>query len=209
MTTLTTASSATPGQRFTDPDGGTWVLVWRHHGELPWWYASADGKSWCWPPQEEAEAAGLVRLEPISEAQARLERNPQAVEAIQQAERDLRDGKAVEIEIPAAPAPLDPGNPEHLRRVREFVLELRATADLTGQKTLGVVALFLADEIVRLEREASEVEREAADRELAHKTAAASKEDFTLLAESYQEEIQRHVLAGIRAERVRAEETKP
>ncbi|WP_158636099.1 hypothetical protein [Tsukamurella sputi] len=57
-----------------------------------------------------APPAALVGVPapPVDEdAQARLERNPDAIAAIQRAEQDLRDDKAVEVEVsaPAEPAP--------------------------------------------------------------------------------------------------------
>ena len=107
-------SGVSPGWRGTDPHGGTWIA-----NDDGWWVHFPAGGAYrqmTWRSQEEAEAAGLVRLIPAvgyhydergedvvpdDEVQARLERNPQAVEAIQRAEKALQDGEAVSVEIPA------------------------------------------------------------------------------------------------------------
>ncbi|KXO90927.1 hypothetical protein AXK58_21065 [Tsukamurella tyrosinosolvens] len=76
------------------------------------------------------------------------------------------------LRVPVS-APLDPGNPEDLRQVREVVLKLRSAVGPATAKgaTLGSFAYLLADEIVRLDRERAEAVQDAADRKLTEDVA--------------------------------------
>lgn len=201
MTTSNPAVGTRPGTFFVDrPDGFVWwVTSERAPSGVGFRWARFHGlraHDWDYATQEEAEAADLVNV------------------------------------YAGAPAPLDPDNPEHLPEFDEKnSAHLRWLAGAIGDVTLPWAsdeenhpereqandemaemveqfADFWRAEADRLDRERAEAEQDAADRKLAHKVAAESKEDFTLLAESYQEEIQRHVLAGIRAERERQEAEK-
>lgn len=130
------------------------------------------------------------------EAQARLERNPQAVEAIRQAEKDLTEGRAVTVEVQSAsgtylnevdasvapeyrealdaltaPAPLDPGNPEHLRQVADLFPYVRGYAESPHHAVALSARDWLEAEADRLDREQREAEQDAEDRKRAEEIA--------------------------------------
>lgn len=233
--------AALPGWRGTDPDDGTWVrIAWASTfdgGRIPaayeWAQITADG-TYHARSQEEAEAAGLVRLIPavgyhydehgedvvpdavfgLTDAEV-----PTAADSFVRCTEEGPNGQcdqdaglghfcsrkghpidSVETSAgerytpaiaPAAPVPLDPGNPEHLRQVAAFC-----------RKTDVMPWDFYA-EADRLDRERAEAEQDASDRKLARAVAqeglpfgAASKGQIDL------------VLAGIRAERARKEAAK-
>ncbi|WP_367582219.1 hypothetical protein [Tsukamurella tyrosinosolvens] len=103
----------------------------------------------------------------------------------------------------AAPAPLDPGNPEHLRQVADVLgrltpRSLGVTMTLLDGVLLGVRSL--AD---RLDRERAEVEQAAADRKLAEDVADEvwSREES---AWHIAQKAAQATLVRIRAERARA-----
>ena len=70
-----------------------------------------------------------------------------------------------------APAPLDPGNPEHLRQVREFLghVGMRNGYPMQAMET---VRNDLGHEADRLDRERAEAAQDAADRKRANEYAA-------------------------------------
>ncbi|RDB46170.1 hypothetical protein [Tsukamurella tyrosinosolvens] len=265
------AATAQPGWRGTDPDGGTWVLAARATATYPWWYVSANGENYGWRSQEEAEAAGLVRLIPAvgyhydergedvvpdDAAPAPIAPGARAVtdaERAGEAETFLahwaggnrvsaedredfiaawtgwhrgadfdrecaeRDAKAAidayvsalaveRAELTAAladarsaaPAPLDPGNPEHLRQVAEFVLEAMGTA-------YQPVVIDMHSKAARLEAAAAEAAQDVADRALAtEKARAKNPAEWETLPEFDQNTIIDMVMTGIRAADERA-----
>lgn len=147
MTAPNPAVDAVPGDRFTTPDGGTWVMLARGllAADGPYWsYVSPTGH-WSQRKQEEAEAANLV---PLVGYETYIEDSLKASDA---------------------PAPLDPGNPEHLRQVADAVVDfpLPQWEDATEEKleqdaeTAQEFARFWRAEADRIEREAAEQAREA------------------------------------------------
>ncbi len=198
MSALNPAIGALPGWRGTDRKGGTWVR--REVGALGRWAHFTASGVLVWRSQEEAEAAGLMRLLEVSEADVR------ALEA-------ARTG----------PAPLDPGNPEHLPEFDEKnSAHLRWLADAVGDVTLPWAsdeenrpereqannemaetveqfADFWRKEADRLDREHAEAEQDASDRAEADNYAKESSttEEFWARHNAY--------LDGIRAERARQE----
>lgn len=257
------AQDAQPGQAFTDPKAGKWVIFQSPFGVLGsrWWYASADGKEYGCRTQEQAEEANLTRMVPevavmdqrvvawnrIADhpvfnlcyreegplidammdrldqigrdekaeearvfAQRRLERNPQMIAAIQRAEQALEDGQAVEVEVDPvfglrddevpAPSPLDPDNPDDLRRVAallDVVIEDIGANQLRASVSKTKLHLRLVAD--RLDRERAEKAQDVEDRELADKITAAWK-----LNEDAHAAHLESVLAGIRAADARA-----
>lgn len=102
----------------------------------------------------------------------------------------------------AAPAPLDPSNPEDLRRMREAALKLRSEADEKEYAALGTVAIMLAAKIVHLdETAAAEKAQEADDR----KRAGIYVADWNAAGQGAYAEL---ALRVIRAERARQEGEK-
>ncbi|MGX9296058.1 hypothetical protein [Tsukamurella paurometabola] len=100
------------------------------------------------------------------------------------------------------PAPLDPGNPEHLRQVAEFLTHVTATLALhDAQAALIDAENVLYRQAERLDRERAEAEQDAADRERAEEYARTRWEFDT---PTYWECVDAY-LAGIRAERARLE----
>lgn len=141
------AVGALPGWRGTDPDGGTWVrLAWistlptgRVQAPCEWAQITADGTYYP-RTQEEAEAAGLVRLIPAV-GYHYDERGEDVVP-------DVEGG-----------APLDPGNPEHLRQVRDFLGQVGMRNGYPMQ-AMETVRNDLGHEADRLDRERAEAEAE-------------------------------------------------
>lgn len=204
-------STALPGDRFTDPDGGTWVRLTRRSGH-PWLEITATG-GLHFRTQEEAEAASLVPLV----SQAHVDDLKKAWQEHIESVRDQRDSLASDLSsandeiarlADAAPAPLDPGNPEHLRQVADALLDDANTmvADSDLCRAMHTVEFYLRGQADRLDREQREAEQDASDRKLAVDIAKAERHDFGLLAESCREEIVRHILAGIRAGRAERQE---
>ncbi|WP_156485532.1 hypothetical protein [Tsukamurella pseudospumae] len=180
------AIDAQPGWRGTDPDGGTWVRC--PHG-LPgqWAHFTADGKL-VFRSQEEAEAAGLEALQAesawdlrheveawlLAEARWKLAESQDAVRywrGLWEAEKDR---------AAAAPAPLDPGNPEHLRQVARVLNHFTSFAhrlgDVEGQRAAVMLLHLIRSEADRLDREQREAEQDAADRKRAEEYARTEAE---------------------------------
>ncbi|TWS25371.1 hypothetical protein FK268_09275 [Tsukamurella sputi] len=223
MTAPSPASSAQPGWRGTDPDGGTWVLTPRKDS-LPWIEVLVSNGRAHYRSQEEAEAAGLV---PLVAADGRAAEgsfvrcdkegpNGQCDQNARVTHVCSRKGHPIDsVEtgagerftpgIDTAPAPLDPGNPEHLRQVADVLgrltpRSLGVTMTLLDGVLRGVRAL--AD---RIEREAAEKVQEAEDRKLAtEKARAKNPAEWETLPESDQNTIVDMVLTGIRAADERA-----
>ncbi|WP_261862409.1 hypothetical protein, partial [Mycobacterium montefiorense] len=144
-----------PGWRGTDPDGGTWVRLTRRSGH-PWLEITATG-GLHFRTQEEAEAAGLVAVVAETAVHELCEAIRLTVEYVGPKTLPAIDGwlwfdalvkyapETAQVFMQAgwghlspaaAPAPLDPGNPEHLRQV----------ADVLGRLTprsLGVTMTLL------------------------------------------------------------------
>lgn len=201
------AVGALPGWRGTDPDGGTWVLT---AADDPAWAEITSEGLWAWRTQEEAEAASLVPLV----SQAHVDDLKKAWQEHIESVRDQRDSLASDLSsandeiarlADAAPAPLDPGNPERFRQAAESAREMAKSPHLDTATWEHIAATFewQAD---RLDREHAEAEQDASDRKLAVDIAKAERHDFGLLAESCREEIVRHILAGIRAGRTERQE---
>lgn len=209
-----------PGWRGTDPDGGTWVLT------------TTDGKTWGWRTQEEAEAAGLVPLIPapdgmglsidlgetwgvwgcntLVEVLTELGVEPgmdlgDVVKMV--AEREA----APLIAAVSAPAPLDPGSPEHLLLAQRLLMhsDLHEDADSKLIEALRVVRVMLAERRIALEAERAEAEQDAADRKLAtEKARAKNPAEWETLPEFDQNTIIDMVMTGIRAADERAERAR-
>lgn len=184
-----------PGWRGTDPDGGTWV---RRPADAmsDWIRYDREGVS-SWRSQEQAEEASLVPL--VAETNLKSLQN----------DRDGWRSEALAARFhEAAPAPLDPGNPEHLRQVADALLDDANTmvADSDLCRAMHTVEFYLRGQADRLDREQRESEQDRKDRELAVEIAKTQRHDFGLLAESYREEILRHILAGLRAGRAERQE---
>lgn len=185
MTTLNPAVGARPGWRGTDPDGGTWVRM-ANAEYRPWLHIDRHG-TWQWRSQEEAEAAGLVAVVAETEVgeltreRDRLHARIDTLLGIAEGDdliyspRELQrarlqfsgfayDNLQAEIERlrAAAPAPLDPGNPEH----RAWAYRQAAMA-LDPELYAGAI-----DDLQRWADEAEQTARDAADRELAEEYAA-------------------------------------
>lgn len=196
MTAPNPAAGALPGWRGTDPDGGTWVLTEDADAE-PWIHVDARGQ-WdngprpdMWRTQEEAEAAGLVPL--VAETQPVLSSaifapKPRLTIA------DLRFE-------PAAPAPLDPDNPDHLRQVADVLEAMPGETFQAAWESLNERIFRLEDAAAEKAREA---EQDAADRKRADEFIAAATP-----GSSYTPDHLRYAyLTGIRAERARQEAEK-
>ncbi|MET9329498.1 hypothetical protein [Tsukamurella sp. NPDC003166] len=171
MTSPNPAVGARPGWRGTDPDGGTWVR--QPHGKPGRWAHFTAAGELVFRSQEEAEAAGLVPLYSFPE-----------FESI----------GWVRAEV-AAPAPLDPGNPEHLRQVAEFVLEAMGTA-------YQPVVIDMHSKAARLEAAAAEAEQDASDRKRATDFVDENGHEMYPTEREFAAEA---FLAGLRAERARQE----
>lgn len=192
MTAPNPAVDALPGWRGADPDGGTWVRLMSAAGTgnpIPVWrYVSPSGGSDYRRTQEEAEAAGLEPLYAASDFEA------QGWERVAECVKDCPVCCAVLT--PAAPAPLDPGNPEHLREVDKFLGRFYASIGIASSSA-GSVCKQLRSVADRLDREQREAEQDAADRKRAEEYANgfedATPDDRRGLRQGY--------LAGIRAER--------
>lgn len=207
-----------PGWRGTDPDGGTWVRR-AEDAIYPWHEIDARGELH-WRSQEEAEAASLVPLV----SQAHVDDLKKAWQEHIESVRDQRDSLASDLSsandeiarlADAAPAPLDPGNPEHLPDFDwKNAGHLRWLADAAQAAPLPIsigddsaevyeyvedLAQHWNEEADRIEREAAKAEQDASDRKLAEQVAGpwALNKDYEAHVES--------VLAGIRAERERQE----
>ena len=212
MTAPNAAVGVLPGWRGTDPDGGTWVLT-ADRDSAPWTYVNTSGGSdgHRYRTQGEAEAAGLVPLIPAPDSMGLSIDLGETwgvwgcntlVEALTalgvEPGMDLGDvlllagSSAAPL---AAPALLDPGNPEHLRQVVSLIDAL----PLPGLHNHALLAVTrsLRDEADRLDRERAEAEQDAADRERAEEYANgfedATPDDRRGLRQGY--------LAGIRAAR--------
>ena len=98
----------------------------------------------------------------------------------------------------AAPAPLDPGNPEHLRRVLSYLDEVNGGGAVDVRSSLQDVQDWLIGEADRLDREQREAEQDASDRERAVAYAARRG----LQDDKYEVDAALHI---IRAERARQE----
>jgi hypothetical protein len=125
MTAPNAARGATPGQRFTDPDDSTWVMLARgllaHDG--PYWSYVGPTGFWSQRSQEEAEAAGLVLL--VADPEVSDCENCGGQQCMDCALRHHHDECANDCPDccatptpAAAPAPLDPGNRETIRAER-------------------------------------------------------------------------------------------
>ena len=216
MTAPNPAVGALPGWRGTDPDGGTWVLTPYTAGAEPWITYDARGVCPGWRSQEEAEAAGLVPL--VAETDETDQRIYAAWDqvaghpAFKQCYDDPRPLIEAVMErldrlasAPAAPAPLDPGNPEHLRQVAAFVGRFRFRL---GAPTGAAISVRddLNTEADRLDRERAEAEQAAADRKRAEEIAQErSHPVWWHMSEENQKARTEDILAGIRAERARQE----
>ncbi|WP_367582334.1 hypothetical protein [Tsukamurella tyrosinosolvens] len=196
-----------PGWRGTDPDGGTWVRLTRRSGH-PWLEITATG-GLHFRTQEEAEAAGLVPLEPqrdraellaeaVQVARTGTVGQPPNVEGV--TVEEAADIMACALLAGAAPAPLDPGNPEDLREVDKFLGRFYASIGIASSSA-GSVCKQLRSVADRLDREQREAEQDAADRKRAEEYARTRWEFDT---PTYWECAAAY-LAGIRAERARAE----
>ena len=209
------AVGARRGWRGTDPDGGTWVLVDDFVVRLPWLVVSAavGGLRIDWRSQEEAEAAGLEALQAesawdlrheveawlLAEARWKLAESQDAVRywrGLWEAEKDR---------AAAAPAPLDPGNPEHLRQVADVL-------DSVGRPE---TARWIRSEADRLDREAREKAQDASDLKRAEEYARTEAEGehralggWSAMRADIREWHIELALRAIRAERARAAEVK-
>lgn len=220
MTAPNPARDAQPGQRFTDPDDGTWVRRVRTFVTYPWAHYDANGV-FAGRTQEEAEAAGLVLLVsetagptgalvagwcvihyPDAEVEQAVAEELDASLDLADEERESATAAVVKRLREFEPAPLDPGNPEHLRQVAEFVEE---HARRGGALSKPGVEYVNADSLRRdadcLDREHAEAEQAAADLELI--------EDARLVQLKCGGDEFDFGMALLRAERARAEETKP
>lgn len=104
------------------------------------------------------------------------------------------------------PAPLDPGNPEHLRQVADLFPYIRGYAESPHHAVALSARDWLESEAERLDRERAEAEQDRKDRELAERIAEA-RHDWWPMAEQPQRESHiGDVLAGIRAGRAEHEE---
>ncbi|TWS25578.1 hypothetical protein FK530_22940 [Tsukamurella conjunctivitidis] len=178
MTAPNPAVGAQPGWRGTDPDGGTWVRLTRRSGH-PWLEITATG-GLHFRTQEEAEAAGLVRLIPAV--------------GYHYDER----GEDVVPDVEGGAAPLDPGNPERFRQAAESAREMAKSPHLDTATWEHIAATF-ESQADRLDREHAEAEQDASDRAEADNYAKESSttEEFWARHNAY--------LDGIRAERARQE----
>lgn len=192
-------SRVLPGWRGTDPDGGTWVRR-AEDAIYPWHEIDARGEVY-WRSQEEAEAAGLVPLV----SQAHVDDLKKAWQEHIESVRDQRDSLASDLSsandeiarlADAAPAPLDPGNPEHLRQVAD-VLEA-----MPGE-TFQVAWESLNERIFRLEDAAATKARGAEQDTSDRKRAAELVEQVYAAADGTFVSKESIALAGIRAERAR------
>lgn len=199
MTAPNPAATARPGWRGTDPDGGTWVLMVDEDGTFPWHFCGGDGIGEDWRSQEEAEAAGLVPLVAETDVKAAVDAYVTAV-AVERAELTaaLADARS------AAPAPLDPGNPEHLRQVRDYLDEVNGGGADDVWSSLQDVQDWLTGEAERLEQEQREAEQDAADR----KRAAELVEQAYAAADGTFVSKESIALAGIRAGRAERQEAE-
>lgn len=227
------AVGALPGWRGTDPDGGTWVRR-AEDAIYPWHEIDARGELY-WRSQEEAEAASLVPLV----SQAHVDDLKKAWQEHIESVRDQRDSLASDLSsandeiarlADAAPAPLDPGNPEHLPEFDEKnATHLRWLADAIGDaplpwasdeenhpereqandemtETVEQFADFWRSEADRLDRERAEAEQAEAEQDTSdRKRAAELVEQVYAAADGTFVSKESIALAGIRAERARQE----
>ena len=227
MTASNPAVDAQPGWRGTDPDGGTWILMHPDSGMdvLPWAEFTAGGRL-VFRSQEEAEAAGLVAVVAETAVHELCEAirltaeyvGPKTLPAIDgwswfdalvkyapETAQVFSQAGWGHLSPAAAPAPLDPGNPEHLRQVAAFVAAIRG---------LDQTRLALPAQADRLDRDRAEAEQDASDRKLAERIARDAHERErgltgtptwgAITQESRRSQIEA-ALAGIRAADERAE----
>ncbi|KXP12200.1 hypothetical protein AXK57_19820 [Tsukamurella pulmonis] len=171
MTAPNPARGARPGWRGTDPDGGTWVRLASTAPE--WLEVDAAGQvAWC--SEADAERADLVPMVSQTHVDDLKEAWQEHIESV----RDQRDSLSSDLSsandeiarLAAAPAPLDPGNPEHLRQVAAFLREVPAVRH-AGTYWLGRSARECEDNADRLDRERAEAEQDASDRKRAEEWA--------------------------------------
>ncbi|CAM3430214.1 hypothetical protein [Tsukamurella hominis] len=107
----------------------------------------------------------------------------------------------------AAPAPLDPGNPEHLRQVVKFVMScyIGEDDDVIAEQ-VRALATSLHSRADRLDRERAEAEQDASDRKRAEEILAEEYPDDEFTAAGRDASL-RLILAGVRAGRAERQET--
>lgn len=232
MTAPNPAVDAQPGKPFADAKGGTWVRIARGAGKLDWWHTNATGTVLGWRSQSEAEEAGLVPL--VAERDEREYEGSTSEEfvalcgAIQHWDRGEDDrrypvwvGNLASALLARgyvlAPAPLDPGNPEHLRQVVQFVMScyIGEDDDVIAEQ-VRALATSLHARADRLDRERAEAEQDAKDRERAEEYARAEAErehraigGWNAMRADIREWHIALALGVIRAERARTKETGP
>ncbi|MEC4616285.1 hypothetical protein [Tsukamurella tyrosinosolvens] len=190
MTAPNAAVGALPGWRRTDPDGGTWLRRFPD-AESEWFEFTTNGHL-VLRTQEEAEAAGLVAVVAETEVgeltreRDRLHARIDTLLGIAEGDdliyspRELQrarlqfsgfayDNLQAEIERlrAAVPAPLDPGNPEHLRQHADnhqrFCAALLKMPHEVAETARTVAPWDFRREADRLDREQREAEQDAAE----------------------------------------------
>ena len=213
MTAPNPAIGAKPGQAFIARDGSTWV--WRPAGaptpDRMWARIGLRGRL-SRRTQKEAEAAGLTKLGTSKEA---WDEGFEAGCAWQQSSpsgipndpplNPYADGPA------AAPAPLDPGKPEHLRTPEALRFAAAVMVEAARGRPQPAAELMnakgLRAEADRLDREHAEAEQDATDRKRAEEIAMVAWADGDGYAqwhnapEQHRTDLIAAALAGIRAGR--------
>ena len=190
-----------PGWRGTDPDGGTWVrqpgdriVQWAHFTvcgvyrkrtqeeaeaadlvplhpaptEPGQFWVLVGGKS---PAAAPAPLDPTWSHYPVAEVEQAVAEELDATLDLVDEERELATAAVVKRLCEFEPAPLDPGNPEHLRQVANFLTALAVTLDWEHPNDMKITPLWLRDKADRLDREARGAERDAKAREVATEIA--------------------------------------